>query len=429
MILELSKIKQNNLALAKNGVAKATLKETDITETLIADAKQAAAALHVIRGGYENPGTGRFTRGRNVSFSAFLQARYGFIRAEGDRDQFAIVKAYVNQLNADTAGFSYADLYDTLGLGVLNKAAMESFLTTPQIDDSRFIIRELFLEAIRLGQMGIIQHKNWISRVQPIGDQQVKIPKIYKGNATPKILGEGEDMPRASVRLGLKTVEVFKVGTSFEITDEVVSRSSIDMVNEFLLAFGEDMGLAMDVLAMDTLVNGDQSDLSESAPSIGVNDTAAGVTWADVLRGTTRMNRLGNGPDRVITQEQDGIDLTLLPELKGFNGPTTLAKLNTVIGVPPAMDNDINGNTPDNSILLLNSKKAMAKLQWKSMMTERLRNPANQKDEIFVSDWVGFAIMRRDARLLINDQQSVISHNFPSYMDYDAYQNSPFRTV
>lgn len=426
-ILELSKVRDSNLQLSREGIPAKGVTEDDTRDTILADSKKAAEHLHKLRYGYNNT-EGRFIPGRPVTFTEYLAKRYGIIAPKGEKDQFHSLRAFVKQLGADPSSYSISELGERLGLGVLSKAQVESFITSTEFVDNRYIIREIFLEAIRLGYLNLSMHPNWIAREQIMRDQEAKVPRILKGEGTPKIIGESEVVPRGGVKFDLKTVDTFEVGIGVELTDRVIQRSSIDMLAEFLLTVGEDMGLSADVLALDVLVNGEQSDASESAPVFGVNSTSDGFKFLDIKRGASRLRQLGSIIDVLIGGESDELSISEQEEFKGFAGETTLAALKGVIGVPPVLNGYVHGNTPTNQVLLLCAARAMAKLRYLGMTTEQRRNPETGVQEVFVKDWIGFAIIRRDARVLLDKSTTFSSTPFPSYMNVASYQNNPFRT-
>ena len=55
--------------------------------------------------------------------------------------------------------------------------------------------------------------------------------------------------------------------------------------------FGVQLGYALDTLAMDVVINGNQVDGSESAPVIGVGSTSDGIQYRDLLRVWVRASR------------------------------------------------------------------------------------------------------------------------------------------
>jgi len=194
---------------------------------------------------------------------------------------------------------------------------------------------------------------------------------------------------------------------------------------EFMGQVGNDMTIGVDVEAFEVLKNGEQGDGSESSPIIGTED---GSTFAfkDIRRTVARMRRLRHNATRIITSEDDGIDISLLEEFKGFDGPTTLAQFNSILGVPDSLINDV-FTTPDDQVMLVAPGSAMIKLKHKTMKVETDREARNQQDLIFVTDYVGFAIKRRDGRVLVDKSELFSGLGFPAFMDIDSRISQAFK--
>lgn len=342
----------------------------------------------------------------------------------------ADIKSFLRAIGIYSGSDSLMSASLRLGSGGLNKDSFERMMldsgsfgaaSTKDIpSDFRFIIPELIAAAIRIGYDGASMNQNWIATTQVLTqNDRIKMPQILRGDGMPTKINEGANMPVGSVEFGQKEVSVFKVGTGFVITDELIQRSSIDMMMIFMQDVGIDMSVGADTQAMSVLINGDQSDLSESAPSVGVNSTSDGITFDDIKLITTRMKRLKHNPTRLITGEQDGVNITSLSRFQGFNGDTKLATILSIIGVPETLINDVQ-ILPSGKIMFLDPNRAMAKLQYGTMKVERQRNIRNQTEELFVSDWIGFANIRRDARVMLDKNSTIGSSPFPAYMDIDS---------
>jgi hypothetical protein len=341
------------------------------------------------------------------------------------------MNTFMKSLGVDLKRDSFSSMCEMFGGGMLNKNSMEEMLingnsfgsngvtsTKDFPSDFRFIIPEVFSAMIRVAYEHAAMHQDWIATTQPMTTRKLTMPRIERGDGMPSKIAEGGDIPVGSLRFGKKDVSVFKVGTGFVITDELMFESTIDMVSEFLREVGIDMAIGADVEAMRVLVSGEQADGSESAPVVGV--TASGtIDYKAMKRIFTRMQRLRRPADRLISGEEDGINITGIDRFEGFQGQTKLADIRSIIGVPERfiMDTHV---LPANQTMFLSSGMAMAKLQYRSMTMERRRNEKNQTNELYVSDHIGFAILRRDARVMMDKSLLYSSNGFPSYMDIDA---------
>lgn len=417
--LELSRVKAHfKSAQANNGVG--TEDENDIRHTIEANFEDFAKDLVEIRAGVKKDSKGNYIKPIDIPFHKAVQVFFG-----------CDVKGFMKSVGIYSQSDTLFDVAMRLGAPSFNKTTMEEILikgssfdasnTTKGIAaDFRFLIPELIATAIRIGYEGSAMHLNWIAMTQQMSQQKITMPRIMRGDGMPTRINEGANIPVGSVQFGKKEASVFKVGTGFEITDELINQSSLDMMFIFLENVGVDMSIGADTEAIRVLLNGEQADLSESAPVVGVDNTTNGFTFKDIKRVTTRGRRLKHNYTRLITGEDDGINITGLDRFEGFNGDTRLASINSIIGVPDRLENDVQ-ILPANKIMFLDPRRAMAKLQFNiGMRVERQRNIKSQKEELYVSDWLGFAIIRRDARVVQDKSVTYAATPFPAYMDIDA---------
>lgn len=446
---KLEKLREHNTAVYR-GDKVGTLKKTEVTEAIQSSLEDFAREVVETRQGKMQDRYGRSLPAYDVTFAEALTDYFGVQVSDKDRfslplskkqKEVAVIRQFLRQnevsLGVDSL-FSTAQRFgnDNLSATSLHNlmvahSQFDALNNTGQIpSDYRFIIAELVLAAIRLDYEAGSQHSSWIASTVNISQKKVDMPQIKRGNAVPRKIGEAESIPFGTVRFGKKSADVFKVGIGFKITDELVEASSLDMMFEFLGEVGTEMAISADVEASRVLLNGEQDSLAESAPVIGVTTTGQ-YKFKDLKRAISRLTRLKRNVSRVITGEEDGIDISLLDEFKGFAGDTKLSNLNSILGVPASLANDV-FVMPSNQILLLAPEQAMFKLQYRSMKTEERRNPQTQENELFVSDHVGFAIKRRDARLIIDKSLSFgapDNASFPSYMDVDARIAQAFKTI
>jgi hypothetical protein len=278
--------------------------------------------------------------------------------------------------------------------------------------------------AIRTGFVNGSMASNWILGSQNMSQTKLVMPRIERGNGRASKVAEGANIPVGSLRFGKKDVSVFKVGTGFSITDELVEGSSIDMMFEFLQEAGNDMSIGRDVEAMRVLVSGEQADGSESTPIIGVTDTAAGLQLADIDRVVERMRRLNRPANRIITSET-----IKQKDLNSEYSARERILLEAYFGRPV----DCHVLPTLRQLLFLATDKSMVELNYKTMKVERQRNPQNQTDDMYVSTYIGFAKVRRDATVIVDTEVAFsptigAAGGFPAYMDIDARISEAFKS-
>ncbi|RUP41611.1 MAG: hypothetical protein EKK63_04980 [Acinetobacter sp.] len=447
-LIKIDLLRAHNTSVA-NGSRTGTLKQDEVRAGVEGHLEQFAKQLNLARAG------GLDERGRNVSpinlsLAQGLQTYFGMVAPERDEygrkmNYFAqqkwIIRNFLRQMDVYMGSDTLSTVVKRFGgshlssselfKAMIDHSQFAGLATTGDFkpgSEWRFIIPELIMAAIRTDYEASSMHNNWIALTQNITQDEITMPQIKRGNAVPKRIGEGESIQFGSVAFGKKKAGVYKVGIGFNLTDELIERSSLDMLYIFLGEVGNDMSICADYEAYSILRNGEQEDGSESSPVIGV-DAVGTLSYKDLKRGTSRMNRLGRKVSRIITGEDDGIDLTMLPEFTGFNGGVgnKMGTINSILGVPDTLQHDTY-SVADDETILVDPTKAMAKLQYGSMKVEERRNPQNQTQELFVSDYVGFAVLRKDARLVIDKSVTIGAQGFPDYMDVDARIAQAFGT-
>jgi len=417
--LSLERVKKHNLEISK-GVSSAGLEDPkDIQKTLEEGFGDLSKEIIDTRKGNCEDSFGNKMKPMDISFSDATMAFYGLN-----------MQGWLKAVGVYTSDYSMNDLGRRFGTDNLSVKNIEelmidrtNFNNAPNSvksipTDFRFIIPEVIAEAVRTGYQHAALHPNWIAGTQNMSQQNLTMPRIERGDGMPSKIAEGGDIGVGSLKFGKKNVSVFKIGTGFVITDELILASTLDMMFLFLGEVGNDMSIGADNLAMSILINGEQTDGSESIPVIGV-ETINTLKTMDFRRIRTRMARLKRPVTRMILGEDDSnldLNAALVPREEKLPAD--------YMGVPAD-----NWNVPGNQSIFLNKEQAMVKLAYRGMMTERRRNPRNQTEELFVSDWINFAIVKRDARIALDKDLAFSSTGFPDYMDIDERLNESFGEV
>ena len=395
-----------------------------LTPTVVRDSYQEDFAGLVkdvvdVRKGAAMDSNGAMIPGKDISLSSALKYRYGIS-----------MEKWLTQMGIYTGTDSLGSVAKRLGFaGVLDKNNITDMLNnhtsfvanTKDFNEAyRFLIPELILAPIYLDYEAAVNYTNWIGTTHNlVGNSKATVPLILKGEMIPRRIGEAESIPFGTIKFGKKDVDTFKIGCGFSLTDEAIMNTKLSLLFKALAEVGVDMAIATDVEAFNILINGEQLDGSQSAPVIGVKTILDGFTYKDLRKSFGRMSRLKRNCTRLISSEDDGIDLSELQQFAGFAGQTNKVDFRTILGVPPTLVNDV-FTMPDGQIMLLDPNKAMDALSYGSMMTEKRRNPQNQTDEIFVSKHIGFFIVQRDGRLIVDKTKTIAANPFPAYMDIDA---------
>src|SRR5690606_28661429 len=251
----------------------------------------------------------------------------------------------------------------------------------------------------------------------------VTIPHINMSEAMPKYVGEAETMQTGNISFGSKSLKVRKMGRGIKIPYEVNQYVAINVVGIFLQDFGVKLNHGIDALMIDTLINGEQANGSESAPVIGVDNTTTGFVYKDLLRVWIRMARIGKAPKAIIGGEEAAIETLNLSEFKTKNQGTPDKTLNLKTPIPSSSSYFIHGAMPDDQQMVIDPSSAVIKYNAQPLLVESDRIISNQTVETYASLTTGFGILFRDARVIIDSSIAFSGNGFPSYMEVDTLES------
>lgn len=288
--------------------------------------------------------------------------------------------------------------------------------------DVRWLIPEIIRSAIRLGLREAPIWPQITAMEIESSQKKMTMPFLNMSDAAPKRVNEGETIKMGSVSYGEKSVEVFKMGRGIKIPYEVVQFVSINVISIFLQDFGVKLGQALDTLAIDVLLNGEQANGSAAAPVIGVTTVGTKV-YKDFLRPWIRGSRMGRNFSTIIGSEASALETLDLPEFKDKHSGTTSATLNLKTPVPNSADYFVHGNVPTNQEILVDKRYGLLKLNVIPLLIESDKVVSNQTIETYASITTGFCKMFLDSALILDKSVAFATNGFPPYMDVDALQN------
>ena len=322
---------------------------------------------------------------------------------------------------------SLTALFDELGI---NPAidTIENIFTLPD-ESVRWLVPEIFREALRLGMRKSPIWSDIVAAEQTVKQLTITSPWFNMSEAAPSYVDQGETIPLGNVSFDKKQVSLRKIGKGVKIPYEVRNYVSINIVSIFLQDFGVKLGQAIDTLLINTLINGEQTNGSESAPVVGI-DTANTLTYGDLLRVWVRMSRIGKTPTKIIGGETAALTTLNLAEFKtntnggtagaGIPGQSPAMKLKTPI--PSSSDYYIHGAMPANQQLVIDPTAAIIKYNAQPLLVESEKIASNQTEATYATLTTGFSIVFRDARVIIDSSLDfqTTGNGFPSYMDADT---------
>jgi len=293
-------------------------------------------------------------------------------------------------------------------------------------ESQRWLVPEIFRDAIRKGFINAPIYKDLIVREEPIPQLTQVMPfwDLTGLPNAPQQLGVAESMTLGSLKYGQKSVRVGKTGIGLEVADECIQYSSIAMLSLWLMDVGVKLGSSLGSQLITTLINGDQADGSEAAPSVGITQKTSdlsgagvGLQYADFIRMSVRA-ALRNRKWTKIVGGEDMINTVL--DLTEFRRSNKIADpeltLNLKTPVPRNWDAYVHNAVPSGQLLMVDSDMAAVQLTAQPLKVESERIIQRQINGTYVSLTTGFAIIFRDARIIMDSTQDIGAAPFPSWL-------------
>lgn len=372
-----------------SGAAKtdSLLSATQVKENLLLDMKDAVRQMDALRTGTQN------VRSVDINLASFVQDKFGFGSVDG--------------------------FYDALGVDP-SAHSMQNLMSMPDFEEGyRWLVPEIVREAVRLGLRRNPIYPALIAAEESVTGLKVTMPQVNMSDATPEYVNEAETIPVGTVSFAEKDVKIRKIGTGIKLSDEVQQYVPLNILSLYLQDAGVKLGLGMDTMAVDVLLNGEAGSVGQAAPVIGVESTTDGVTYFDLLRAWIRMGRLGRIPSGIISSEKEALKILLLDEfLRSPNGAAPRTNLNVRTPIPQSQDYLIHGAMPSGDKLgIYDNTSALIKLNAGALKVESERIAERQVTGTFVTVTTGFAKLFRDAFIVLDGTLAFSSYGFPSYMD------------
>jgi len=347
----------------------------------------------------------------DISLGQYVQDKYQFAMSEsGGFDSFLLSLGYNGSVNT-----------------IQSFESMGDFNT-----DFRWLIPELFREAIRLGMRRAPIYPNLISAEEFIAQPQIKMPYVKMSDAMPTYIGEGESAPLGHVAFGQKMVSTKKLGIGIQITDEVQRYVNLNVLQYFLQDVGVKVNMALDNEAINVLTNGEVGN-NNAAAVIGVKDVVAGFQYEDFLRAWVSQATLGRTPQSMLSNVEPAMKVLQLPEftnalmlLAGIDGKM----VNVRTPIPTRSSYDIHGAMPAaDQVMIIDNTASLIKFNSQALTVESDRIADKGVTGTYARMETGFAKVMVDASFILDQSVSIDDYGYPDWMNPFAYQAAQtFRT-
>lgn len=316
-------------------------------------------------------------------------------------------------------GITIESFFEDLGVNPAEDTISNLF--TMPTEGYKWLVPEVVREALRLGLRKTPIYPSVIAGEQQTNSTHVKMPSINMSDATPKRVRENESIPLGTISYGQKEFDLYKFGRGIQISYEVRQYVALSVVAIYLQDLGVKMGHGLDALLIDTLLNGEQTDGSESAPVIGTI-SGTSLVYKDLLRVWVRMSRLGKSPSVMIGGEEIALDILDLDEFKTKHVGTPMKNISLKTPVPNSSDFFIHGSMPDDQVLVVDPSSTALKYNAQPLLVESEKIISTQSEATYASFTTGFGIVYRDSRIVVDRSIAYAGHAFPTYMDVDALE-------
>lgn len=370
-----------------------TISNESITKNILADLE---TGFKMFEAALKSSADNKVNRPLAYSFADFIKDRWGFAKSDnGSPDSF----------------------YHQLGIDPSQHTIDSLFQGFPQDGDTRkWLAPAIIREAIREGIIANSMYSEIIRANIGVSGTNITMPKVLASDSNVKAINEGESIVVGTTKFAQKDIKLRKFAYGIEVSYEVLAFVPLNIINTYLEDTGNKFSNGLSTLAMNTLLNGDQSNGSESAAVIGVDSTAAGIQYKDLLRAWIRMQLRGRRPVGMITGEAQALTILGLEEFKKFVVGAPQINLNIKTPIPETQNHWLHGATPSNSTILIDTTQALVQLTAMDLMLESERIVSKQISGTYASIITGFANLQRDARVVIDASLPFSSNGFPTWL-------------
>lgn len=282
--------------------------------------------------------------------------------------------------------------------------------------DSRWLVPEIFRDAIRKGIRTSPFYTRVITGNETVAQPQVNMPFFDLSDAEPADTEEAEQITKGSISYGNKTVNIQKHAIGIEITYEAIQYTNINLLTIFLQDMGIKLGQKLNNELVDIAINGDQEGGSEAAAVVGVDNPQVGLLYRDMLHVWVRGSRLGRVYDHVIGGEAMIEKIMELDEFKQKQQGTPISGVVVNETIPSQSQLFVSAQVPDNQIIMLDPRLAFVQLTSAPLLVEGEKIVNKQIEGTYASITSGFANIFRDARVIVDQTLDIANDDFPAWM-------------
>ncbi|MBK8810706.1 MAG: hypothetical protein IPN69_08235 [Acidobacteria bacterium] len=308
------------------------------------------------------------------------------------------------------------------GMGIAQRESLQRIRTaalagTYDAGRERFMSREVFLDPVMRGAVQSTFYPDLVIREETVSQPTVTMPQIEIADALMKDSAEAATIEEGLVTYGSKDVKLTKKARGFKITYEAIRYNSLSLAQIFFEDAGRILGHTLNGMAVETIINGDQADTSESADVIGVENTANKVTWYDLARVAIQLSLLGRTGSQIIGNATSALNFLNLTEVKNkqFPGAPLLATmLKTPLTMPETLF--VSPKVTGDKVIIQDPSASMIQLTSAPLLVETEKIISKQIEAAYVSITTGFAKIQRNASIVVDGAVAFSGSGFDTWM-------------
>lgn len=298
---------------------------------------------------------------------------------------------------------------------------VEKMLSTSEL--TKWLFPEVFRDAIRRGLEYTPFFTDLIAAEETITSTGLTMPFMDwaladRNEVMLRDTHEGATITEGEIVVwSEKQVSIKKKARGLKQTYESIMFTPIDLAAIFFEELGTQMGADLDRDLINIAINGDQADLSESAPVIGAT-VANTLSYTDLTRAWIRFRRIGRNSTAMLVNETDAITILGLPEFQRTVVPNATTPsnvtLNIVSPLPTSQDVYVHDSVPAKKVILVDRARAFIQLTAMPLLIESERIVSRQIEGQYVSIITGFANIFKDGRLVLDYSTNLATNPGPT---------------
>lgn len=311
--------------------------------------------------------------------------------------------------------------YRELGVD-LKDMTVEKMLNTSELN--RWLFPEIFRDAIIRGLEYAPFYGSLIAAEETITGTGLTMPFMdfttleSRDTLSLRDTNEGATITEGEIiTWSEKQVTIKKKARGLKQTYESIMFTPIDLAAIFFQELGTQLGADLDRDLISVAINGDQADLSESAPVIGAT-TADALVYQDLTRAWIRFRRIGRVSSVMLTNEDDAITILNMEQFQrsipaGATAPSGVT-LNVASPLPTSQDIFVHDAVPAKKIIFVDRARAFIQLTAMPLLIESEKIVSRQIEGEYVSIITGFANIFRDGRMILDYHTNLSTNPGPT---------------